>query len=213
MGVFDETIDQVYDKSVSRRQPSFQLLGRADHASLDLSLLRRRGVRLLGHAIAADGPRVHFDDDLIATTVSSDAKLALLLRRIDTFIASRGCDVPAQPGEEFAPCWPQAMAPTPGTLDLAAEGIRTVVWATGFRRSYPWLRVPVLDRRGEIRQQGGITPHPGLYVLGLHFQRRRKSAFIDGVGADAAEVACAIERQLTRTGWTPDQGDVHAARC
>ena len=76
-----------------------------------------------------------------------------------------------------------------GRFDLRAGGIRTIVWATGYRRSYPWLKVPVLDPRGEIRHRGGVTPAPGLFVLGMHFQRRRKSAFIDGVGDDARELA------------------------
>jgi putative flavoprotein involved in K+ transport len=74
-------------------------------------------------------------------------------------------------------------------LSLESAGIRTVVWATGFRRSYPWLEIPVLDERGEIRHRGGITEWPGLYVLGLQFLRRRKSTFIDGVGKDAFELA------------------------
>ena len=63
------------------------------------------------------------------------------------------------------------------------------MWATGFRREYPWLDVPVLDGRGEIVHDGGVTPWPGLYALGLPFMRRRKSTFLDGFGADAAELA------------------------
>ena len=74
-------------------------------------------------------------------------------------------------------------------MDLRAEGVRTVLWATGYRREYPWLRVPVLDSRGEIVHQGGVTPLPGLYVLGLQFLRRRKSSFLDGVGPDAAALS------------------------
>jgi len=74
-------------------------------------------------------------------------------------------------------------------LDLRAAGIRTVVWATGYRRSYPWLRLPVLDSSGEIRQRRGRTPVPGLYVLGQRFQHYRSSNFIGGVGRDAASVA------------------------
>ena len=62
-------------------------------------------------------------------------------------------------------------------------------WATGFRRNYDWLRLPVLDRRGDIRHDGGVTPIPGLYVLGMRFQTRRNSSFLDGVGADAQAVA------------------------
>ena len=63
------------------------------------------------------------------------------------------------------------------------------MWATGYRRAYDWLHVPVLDERGEIRQRRGITPVPGLYVLGQRFQYRRNSNFIGGVGRDAAFVA------------------------
>jgi len=63
------------------------------------------------------------------------------------------------------------------------------VWATGYRRSYPWLRLPVLDPSGEICQRRGRTPVPGLYVLGQRFQHYRSSNFIGGVGRDAASVA------------------------
>jgi putative flavoprotein involved in K+ transport len=70
-----------------------------------------------------------------------------------------------------------------------AAGIRIVVWATGYRRSYPWLRLPALDRFGEIRQRRGRTPVPGLYVLGQRFQHYRSSNFIGGVSRDAAFVA------------------------
>jgi putative flavoprotein involved in K+ transport len=73
-----------------------------------------------------------------------------------------------------------------------------VVWATGYRRSYPWLRIPVLDPRGEIRHAGGVTPEPGLYVLGLQFLRRRNSSFLDGVGADARALAAHLCDHLER---------------
>jgi putative flavoprotein involved in K+ transport len=78
---------------------------------------------------------------------------------------------------------------SPTAFDLRAGGIHTVLWATGYRRDYSWLKVPVVDAAGEIRHDGGITPSPGLYVLGLNFLRRRRSHFIDGVGFDAMELA------------------------
>ena len=129
-----------------------------------------------------------FDDDLVATTAASDVKLAELLLRIDAFVdraAPRGVGSP----ESFESTWTSAVGVTKTSLDLRAAGIETVIWATGFIRRYPWLKVAALDERGEIRQRGGITPVPGLFVLGMHFQRRRKSAFIDGVGDDAAFLA------------------------
>jgi putative flavoprotein involved in K+ transport len=44
----------------------------------------------------------------------------------------------------------------------------------------------------------GITPVAGLYVLGLNFQRRRNSSFIDGVGDDATVIAQEISRSMAR---------------
>jgi putative flavoprotein involved in K+ transport len=187
MGVFGERLDQVYDAEISRRQPSLQLVGRTDRSSLDLMSLEANGVRLVGRANGAEDANVSFADDLIAYTAAADVKLARLLQRIEAFAAQAGLTAEVDDAEPFNPFhWP-AQAPT--SVDLRSAGIRTVLWATGFRRSYPWLKVPVLDGNGEIRHQGGITPAPGLYVLGLQFQRRRNSVFIDGVGSDANELA------------------------
>ncbi len=75
-----------------------------------------------------------------------------------------------------------------------------MIWATGFRRRYDWLGVPVTDARGEIVHTGGITPAPGLFVLGLQFLRHRSSSFIDGVGLDASFLAGQIARNLGHQG-------------
>jgi putative flavoprotein involved in K+ transport len=196
MGVFDETIDHVFDAEVSRQQPSLQLVGRPDHRTLGLPELHALGVRLMGRLVAADATRVSFDDSLVATAAAADVKLARLRRRIDDFIRTSAADEAVEDAGAFEPSWPLAMDTPASTIDLGAEGIATVMWATGFRRSYSWLKIPVLDADGEIVQTGGVTPVEGLYALGLHFQRRRKSAFIDGVGDDAKELAGLIARRL-----------------
>jgi putative flavoprotein involved in K+ transport len=76
----------------------------------------------------------------------------------------------------------------PLDLDLRSGEIRTIVWATGYRPDLSWLDVPVLDHRGRIRHDGGVTACPGLYLIGMPFLRRRKSSLIDGAAADAAEL-------------------------
>jgi putative flavoprotein involved in K+ transport len=186
MGVLEETAADVHDLDASRRTPSLQLVGKPDHRSLDLGALEDAGVRLVGRAMDADGDVMRFADDLADTTAAADAKLRGLLSRVDAHIDRTGQadDVPAA-----APIRPVRPRPAPTGLDLRAEGIRTVLWATGFRRDYRWLKVPVLDPHGEIRHDGGVTPVPGLYVLGLRFLRRRNSNFLDGVGADARFLA------------------------
>ncbi|HSD03232.1 MAG TPA: hypothetical protein VLB81_12720 [Gaiellales bacterium] len=75
---------------------------------------------------------------------------------------------------------------------VPAAGISTVIWATGYRRSYPWLSVDVFGGNGEIAHRRGITEVPGLYALGLRFQHRRSSHFIAGVGEDARYLATQI---------------------
>jgi putative flavoprotein involved in K+ transport len=196
MGVLDESTEEVFDLAVSRSQPSLQLVGRPDRATLDLPVLQERGVRLAGRVAGAESGRVFLADDLVAHTVAADARLARLLQKIDVFAARTGLEAEVGPAEPFRPfLWPAA---APSAIDLAAEGIRTVVWATGFRRAYPWLHVPVLDAQGEIRHEGGVTPSPGLYVIGLYFLRRRKSSFIDGVGRDAMDLTAHLATGLRR---------------
>jgi putative flavoprotein involved in K+ transport len=192
-GVLSDGVADVADLEASRRQPSLQLVGSPERRTLDLGALQDIGVRLAGRAVAAEGGRVRFADDLGASLAAADARLARLLLRLDAYIARTGEDVPAP--EPIRPIHP---APAPTSIDLRAAGIRTVLWATGYRRSYPWLKLPVLDARGEIRHEGGITAEPGLYVLGLQFLRRRNSSWLDGVGEDARALADHLALQLPR---------------
>lgn len=195
IGAFDRTVDEIDDLDAARAEPSLQLAGRPDHVSLDLAHLQAEGVRLAGRLVGAEGADVAFDTGLAATLAAADARMDRLLGRIDAAIARKGLD-----GEVLDPEPVPTVRPVeaPGRLDLDAAGIRTVVWATGYRRSYPWLRLPVLDARGEIVQRRGITPFPGVYVLGMRLQHRRNSSFIDGVGRDAEYVASHIATRRSR---------------
>ena len=100
-----------------------------------------------------------------------------LLDSVDEYVARTGLT-----DEVLAALRPgRLQLPVPsGSVDLAREGIGTVVVAAGYRPDYPWLRLPITDPDGSIRQEQGITRAPGVYVVGLRFQHRRDSAFIDG---------------------------------
>jgi len=190
-GVLGQTIDQVHDAWSARRAPSLQLSGRGRPVGLEA--LAAGGVRLAGRLVAADGRRLSFADDLPATTGAAQAQMERLLRTIDAHITHSGgedCTSPADPPPPFT-------APAdPATLNLRRAGIGTVIWATGYRPAYPWLRVPVLDRHGEIGHHRGVTRVPGLYVLGLRFLHRRDSSFVGGAGRDAQFVAAHLTRRM-----------------
>jgi putative flavoprotein involved in K+ transport len=82
-------------------------------------------------------------------------------------------------------------------MDLAAAGIRAVVWATGYRPDYSWLELPVVAPNGYLKHDGGVvTDAPGLYVLGLPFLRRRRSTFLHGASADTADLAAHLAASL-----------------
>lgn len=184
-GVLDTRLSEVPDPEAARREPSLQLVGSPDGRSVDLATVAGEGVRVVGRARSADGPKVDVDDDLARHCASADARLARLLDRFDRYAKDIGVDAELLPPQRPAPIRFDGKAQR---LDLRREGISTVLWATGFRREYPWLDVPVLDERGELRHDGGVTPWPGLYTIGLPFLRRRKSTFLDGFGPDAAEL-------------------------
>jgi putative flavoprotein involved in K+ transport len=186
LGLLDEPATRKSNLDAARKEPSLHLIGCPDHREIDLGTAQDAGVRLVGRALDARGTTLRFADDLSETMGTAQGKLERLLRRIEDHIDASGMEgkLPA-PGA--IPPIPVPAAPT--RIDLEAAGIRTVLWATGYRRRYPWLQVPVLDRRGEIEHDGGVTRVPGLYVLGLNFLRRRNSTFIDGVGNDARDLA------------------------
>ena len=198
-GVLDERIDRVRDPQAARRQPSLQLVGSADGRSIDLGMLQDTGVRLAGRVTGMDGRAIGLAGDLALRAARADAKLTRLLARIDRHIDASGEFHGLPPAERLAPV---QIGPGPDRIDLTSGEITAIVWATGYRRRYPWLQVPVLDAAGEIRHERGITPAAGLYVLGLRFLRRRKSTFIGGVGRDACELTVEIRRFL-RAGAAP----------
>jgi putative flavoprotein involved in K+ transport len=84
----------------------------------------------------------------------------------------------------------------PLVIDLVSAGIRSIIWATGYRPDFSWLHVPVFDRKGRIRHDGGVVESAGLYVMGMQFLRRRKSALIDGAGDDARDLCEHLMRYL-----------------
>ena len=185
MGSLDRPRSDVDDEE-ALHEPSLQLVGRSTGESVDLETLRAQGVLLAGRLTGLDGHRARFAGDLALSAAKADLHLRQILNRIDRFIETHGLEDLVPAAEEISSV---RVGPTPREIDLGKAGIRTVLWATGYRRSYPWLQAPVLDGRGEIRQYRGRTPAAGLYVIGLEFMITRRSSQIDGVGRDAVEIA------------------------
>ena len=76
-----------------------------------------------------------------------------------------------------------------------------IIWCTGFVPNYGWIELPIFDSYGyPVHARGVVDSHPGLYFMGLLFQRTLSSALIMGMGKDAEHIAKHIAaRQGYRT--------------
>ncbi|MEA2177889.1 MAG: putative flavoprotein involved in transport [Solirubrobacteraceae bacterium] len=198
LGKLDERVGDVRDPAAARLARSPALTGARGGEELDLGVLHAEGVEVTGRLLGVAGGRARFADDLPETVARADATLARVLTRIDAYVAAAPGLADTPPGEPVAP-----VACGPGARSVDLRGFGAVVWATGYRRAYPWLRVPVLDPRGELVHDRGATSAPGLHVLGLRFQQRRASHLIGGVGVDATDLA---ERLGALTAARPGAG-------
>ncbi|MEA2682251.1 MAG: putative flavoprotein involved in transport [Chloroflexota bacterium] len=150
---------------------------------LNYRTLQAMGVHLLGRFTGADETTAHFADDLAASVAFGDARYLDLCGLVLNSCAARGIAPPEMP-----PPGPfDAEAPT--TLDL--EDFAAGIFTSGFRPDYSWVKAAgAFDAMGfPVQVDGSSTVVPGLHFMGVHFQRKRKSAVLWGVGEDATVLA------------------------
>jgi putative flavoprotein involved in K+ transport len=182
-GFLDAPLDSL-PSPAERLAANVQATGAGGGHDLHYRTLRKMGVTLLGHFLGADGRHAHFAPDLGESVAWGDARNAKLMDLVRKLVAERGLPLPEIP--EPAPF----NADAPEELDLSGFG--SVVFTGGFRPDYEsWVRLPgAFDELGfPVHEAGASTVVPGLYFVGVHFLRKRKSSLLIGVGEDAAIVA------------------------
>ncbi|MGQ0577782.1 MAG: NAD(P)-binding domain-containing protein [Betaproteobacteria bacterium] len=186
-GLLDHHHDEVEDIVRARNLPSLQLAGYPDRRTIDLNSLAGIGVKLVGRLAGINDGKAQFSGSLRNVCTLADLKMNRLLGTIDEWAAENGIDEEFDPPQRFEPTAVEESPPL--LVNLTRGQIKTIIWATGFRPDYSWLDVPVLDRKGYVRHDGGVVETPGMYLLGMPFLRRRKSSLIDGVGDDARDLS------------------------
>ncbi len=193
-GVLDEHYTEFDNLERVRNLPSPQLAGSADRRTVDLNSLTEIGVKLIGRLAGIQDGRAQFSGSLPNLCALADLKMNRLLDRIDEWATENGLDGTVEPPHRFEPTRHDASPPL--GMDLTSGEIRTILWATGFRPDHSWLDVPVFDRKGRIRHDGGVAEAPGMYLMGIPFLRRRKSSLIDGAGDDARDLSAHLASYL-----------------
>jgi putative flavoprotein involved in K+ transport len=151
---------------------------------LHLRTLHAAGANLLGHFSGADYGNARFANDLAETVAWGDERYREFRDLIAKFVRERGLPMPYLPEPE------PFVGRAPDQIDL--DGFGAVMFTGGFRPDYGrWVKVPdAFDELGfPIHVEGASLAAPGLYFVGVHFLRKRKSSVLFGMGEDAALVA------------------------
>jgi putative flavoprotein involved in K+ transport len=183
IGFFEHTLESL-PSPAARLTPNPMATGHGGGHDLHLRTLQAMGVTLVGHFLGAENGFAHFAPDLSESAAWGDARCHELMSACERFAADHGLDLP--PMEEPA----TFSARAPEQLDLADFGV--VIFTGGFRPDYrSWLPWPeAFDELGFPFQRDGVsTVVPGLFFVGVHFLRTRKSSLLFGVGEDAGIVS------------------------
>ena len=157
--------------------------------TIDFRRLASNGMTLLGMTEACKDGTLTFKPDLAENIAQGDANYLALLDEADSYALRNGIDLPEEAAARMIGPDPKSMTNPILSLNLAAAGVKTILWATGYSSDYGWLEVDAFDDQGRPKHQRGVSPEPGVYFLGLPWQSRRGSAFIWGVWHDAKYIA------------------------
>lgn len=119
---------------------------------------------------------------------SVETRLGLRLSTRETLIGSSPRELKRRYGVELKPRLVDADGRTVRFEDGSELEVDAVIWATGYRPEYAWIKLRVFDD-GRLRHRRGVTDVPGLYFLGLTWQHTRGSALIGWVRDDAEFIA------------------------
>jgi putative flavoprotein involved in K+ transport len=161
-----------------------------DHGGHDCNprRLAQQGAVLAGRLEGIERHRVVFASDLDENLAKGNEFVANMVSRIDEHTRATGLDLPEESLHQDT-----ARPARVEALDLRDAGVRTILWACGFRPDFGWIDAPVLDGDGRPVQTRGVSVLPGLYFVGLHWLHKRKSALFVGVGEDAEHVVSHLD--------------------
>ena len=187
LGVMLPTADRLPSPS-ARFACNPQLSGHGGGHDISLRKMATEGARLVGRLAALEGTKARMQPDLGDNLRYADAFFDDRFRPLfDAFAERSGEDFPPAEIEHFEHEVPEVTA-----LDLAAEGISTVLWTSGYRPVLDWIHMPVLDPYGLPIQTGGRSLVDGLCFIGTPWLIDMGSANLIGLVRDAKNLVSQI---------------------
>ncbi|TAY15529.1 MSMEG_0569 family flavin-dependent oxidoreductase [Rhizobium leguminosarum] len=183
IGQYDITVE--HDGMTKKKHDTnHYLTGRDGGRDIDLRKFALEGMALYGRMSGVAAGRMLFEPNLKANLDGADRVYNGINALIDRHIAEKGIDAPA--GSPYVAVWePEAEI---AELDLKAEGITSVIWATGFSPDWSFVGLPIFDGNAYPVHRRGVTAVDGIYVLGLPWLWTWGSGRFLSVGRDAEHV-------------------------
>jgi putative flavoprotein involved in K+ transport len=195
MGYYDMPVHQHKLGDAVRARANHYVTGRDGGRDIDLRRFASEGMRLHGRLLDYDpaSGELVFGDDLRANLDGADKTCENIKDTIDKFIAANDIEAPHE--TRYTPLWHPPGEPEL-SLDLAASGIRSVIWSMGFKTNYQWVDLPIFNGRGYPSHQRGVTTMPGVYFIGLPWLYTWGSGRFSGIAGDAEFLADKVQARL-----------------
>jgi putative flavoprotein involved in K+ transport len=188
MGLYDRPAPEYPGGKAAIEKTNHYVTGRDGGRDIDLRRFAAEGMKLYGTLADGKDAALRFDPTLSEALDKADSTYNSICADIDAHIEREGIAAPAP--DRYTPVWEPDTEPT--ELDLAAEGVTSIVWAIGYRPDYRWIEASAFDGAGRPMQNRGITGVPGLSFIGLPWMHTWGSGRFLGIDRDARHVADTI---------------------
>jgi putative flavoprotein involved in K+ transport len=193
MGFFDKTVKEVPFNE--RWKCSSHTSGARGGHEINLMDLQEKGLNLCGSVSDCSSERIFFNKNLFENLKFSDDSALKWSQNVDEYIQKNNIQAPSQKLNKD-PRIIKSNITSPENLSFNSSNISTIIWATGFRFNFDWIKLDVTEENGHPIQKRGITKFKGLYFMGLQWMYSSKSAQFIGVGEDAKYVVSDIYKKF-----------------
>lgn len=189
IGFFNRTIE-VLPSPRDRLNGAPHTTGKDGGHDLNLHLLARNGVSLLGHIQDYHDGNLLFAPDLKENLKKADEFARIALQMVDEYILKNQLYTES---EEVKDLQDGYQVPDMTLLDLNTLGITVIIWACGYSMEN-LVQLPVIDSYGFPITDHGVTQYPGLFFLGMPWMNKFKSGLLMGIAESAQHLAEVIDQ-------------------
>ena len=157
--------------------------------TIDFRKFANMGIILLGMTKEFKNEKIYFEKDLKKNIHNGDKNYLSLLDEADEYITNNNLDFSEEPEARQFERDHECIKNPILELDLNLSGIKNVIWATGYKNNFDWIKLDIFDETGKPEHNNGVSKEKGLYFLGLPWLSMRGSSFIWGVWKDAKYLA------------------------